>query len=453
MSEVKIIIPEKVNSIIKTLEDAGYEAYAVGGCIRDIILGREPRDWDITTSALPQQVKSLFRRTVDTGIKHGTVTVMIGDEGFEVTTYRVDGIYEDGRHPRDVSFTRELKEDLRRRDFTINAMAYNDRDGLVDIYGGMEDTEKKIIRCVGEPEERFGEDALRMLRAIRFSAQLGYEIDPDTEKAISKLSGNLKKISAERIHAELIKTLVSDHPEKIEKAYELGLTAVFLPEFDTAMQTEQNHPHHCYSVGKHIIKSICEIEADPVLRLAMLLHDIGKPKTLTIDEEGKTHFHGHPAVSERMGVAIMRRLKMDNDTIRKVSVLVRYHDYGNALPATEKTVRRALNKIGDDLFEDFLKVKEADVYAQSDYLREEKIEKIKEWRRIYREIIEKGQCFSIRDMKISGKDLIAAGTAPGPALGEILNKLLEEVLDDPEKNNREYLLKRAGELKSGPQDS
>ena len=453
MSEVKIIIPEKVNSIIKTLEDAGYEAYAVGGCIRDIILGREPRDWDITTSALPQQVKSLFRRTVDTGIKHGTVTVMIGDEGFEVTTYRVDGIYEDGRHPRDVSFTRELKEDLRRRDFTINAMAYNDRDGLVDIYGGMEDTEKKIIRCVGEPEERFGEDALRMLRAIRFSAQLGYEIDPDTEKAISKLSGNLKKISAERIHAELIKTLVSDHPEKIEKAYELGLTAVFLPEFDTAMQTEQNHPHHCYSVGKHIIKSICEIEADPVLRLAMLLHDIGKPKTLTIDEEGKTHFHGHPAVSERMGVAIMRRLKMDNDTIRKVSVLVRYHDYGNALPATEKTVRRALNKICDDLFEDFLRVKEADVYAQSDYLREEKIEKIKEWRRIYREIIEKGQCFSIRDMKISGKDLIAAGTAPGPALGEILNKLLEEVLDDPEKNNREYLLKRAGELKSGPQDS
>lgn len=453
MSEVKIIIPEKVNSIIKTLEDAGYEAYAVGGCIRDIILGREPRDWDITTSALPQQVKSLFRRTVDTGIKHGTVTVMIGDEGFEVTTYRVDGIYEDGRHPRDVSFTRELKEDLRRRDFTINAMAYNDRDGLVDIYGGMEDTEKKTIRCVGEPEERFGEDALRMLRAIRFSAQLGYEIDPDTEKAISKLSGNLKKISAERIHAELIKTLVSDHPEKIEKAYELGLTAVFLPEFDTAMQTEQNHPHHCYSVGKHIIKSICEIEADPVLRLAMLLHDIGKPKTLTIDEEGKTHFHGHPAVSERMGVAIMRRLKMDNDTIRKVSVLVRYHDYGNALPATEKTVRRALNKIGDDLFDDFLKVKEADVYAQSDYLREEKIEKIKEWRRIYREIIEKGQCFSIRDMEISGKDLIAAGTAPGPALGEILNKLLEEVLDDPEKNNREYLLKRAGELKSGPQDS
>jgi len=450
LSEVRITIPERVNSIIKTLEDAGYEAYAVGGCIRDIILGRKPQDWDITTSALPQQVKSLFRRTVDTGIKHGTVTVMIGDEGFEVTTYRVDGIYEDGRHPRDVSFTRELKEDLRRRDFTINAMAYNDRDGLVDLYGGMDDIDNKIIRCVGEPEERFGEDALRMLRAIRFSAQLGYEIDTDTEKAISKLSGNLKKISAERIHTELIKTLVSDHPEKIEKAYELGLTAVFLPEFDTAMQTEQNHPHHCYSVGKHIIKSICEIEADPVLRLAMLLHDIGKPKTLTIDEEGKTHFHGHPAVSERMGVAIMRRLKMDNDTIRKVSVLVRYHDYGNALPATEKTVRRALNKIGDDLFDDFLKVKEADVYAQSDYLRKEKLEKIAEWRRLYLEIREEGQCYSIKNMKISGKDLIALGMPAGPGIGNILDKLLDEVLDDPGKNNREYLLKRAEELRSCP---
>lgn len=450
MSEVRITIPERVNSIIKTLEDAGYEAYAVGGCIRDIILGRKPQDWDITTSALPQQVKSLFRRTVDTGIKHGTVTVLIGDEGFEVTTYRVDGVYEDGRHPRDVSFTRELKEDLRRRDFTINAMAYNDRDGLVDLYGGMDDIDNKIIRCVGEPEERFGEDALRMLRAIRFSAQLGYEIDPDTEKAISKLSGNLKKISAERIHTELIKTLVSDHPEKIEKAYETGLTAVFLPEFDTAMQTEQNHPHHCYSVGKHIIKSICEIEADPVLRLAMLLHDIGKPKTLMIDEEGKTHFHGHPAVSEKMSIDIMRRLKLDNDTIRKVSILVRYHDYGNGVPASEKTVRRALNKIGDELFGDFLKVKEADVHAQSDYLREEKLENIEEWRRIYKAIREKGQCFSVKDMKISGKDLIALGIPAGPEIGNILDKLLDEVLDDPEKNDREYLLGRAEELRSCP---
>ncbi len=449
MSEVKINIPERVNSIIKTLEDAGYEAFAVGGCIRDIILGRQPQDWDITTSALPQQVKSLFRRTVDTGIKHGTVTVMIGDEGFEVTTYRVDGIYEDGRHPRDVSFTRELKEDLRRRDFTINAMAYNDRDGLVDLYGGMDDIEKKTIRCVGEPEERFGEDALRMLRAIRFSAQLGYEIDPETEKAIGKLSGNLSKISAERIHAELIKILVSDHPEKIEKAYETGLTAVFLPEFDTAMQTEQIHPHHCYSVGMHIIKSICEIEADPVLRLAMLLHDIGKPRTLTTDDEGRTHFHGHPAVSEKMSIAIMKRLKLDNDTINKVSILVRYHDYGNGVPASEKTVRRALNKIGDELFDDFLKVKEADVHAQSDYLREEKLENIEEWRHLYKDIKEKGQCFSIKDMKISGKDLIAIGMRPGPELGNTLDSLLDEVLDDPEKNDREYLLKRAEELKAG----
>ena len=449
MSEIKLNIPERVNSIIGTLEEAGFEAYAVGGCIRDLILGRTPQDWDITTSALPEQVKSLFRRTVDTGIKHGTVTVMIGDEGFEVTTYRVDGIYEDGRHPKEVSFTRELKEDLRRRDFTINAMAYNDKDGLVDLYHGIEDIEKKIIRCVGDPEERFEEDALRMLRAVRFSAQLGYEIEPETEKAICKLSGNLKKISAERICTELMKTLVSDHPERIEKAYETGLTAVFLPEFDKAMQTEQNHPHHCYSVGKHIVKSICEIEPQPVLRLAMLLHDIGKPRTLTVDDDGKTHFHGHPVVSEDMAVTIMKRLKMDNDTIRKVSILVRYHDYGNGLPVTEKTVRRALNKIGDDLFLDFMKVREADVYAQSDYLREEKLEKLAGWRETYKEIKEKGQCFSAKDLKIGGKDLIELGMKPGPAMGSILEKLLDEVLDEPEKNNRDYLLKRAKELDTG----
>ena len=449
MSEIKLNIPERVNSIINTLEEAGFEAYAVGGCIRDLILGRKPQDWDITTSALPEQVKGLFRRTVDTGIKHGTVTVMIGDEGFEVTTYRVDGIYEDGRHPKEVSFTRELKEDLRRRDFTINAMAYNDKDGLVDLYQGMEDIERKLIRCVGDPKERFEEDALRMLRAVRFSAQLGYEIDPETEKAISSLSGNLQKISAERIHAELMKILVSDHPERIRKAYETGLTAVFLPEFDKAMQTEQNHPHHCYSVGEHIIKSVCEIEPEPVLRLAMLLHDIGKPRTLTIDEEGQTHFHGHPAVSEKMSVSIMKRLKMDNDTIRKVSILVLYHDYGNSLPVTGRTVRRALNKIGDDLFSDFLKVREADVYAQSDYLREEKLEKINEWRKVYKEIKENDQCFSAKDLKIGGKDLIELGIKPGPVMGSILEKLLDEVIDDPDKNDRDHLLDRARELYTG----
>ena len=249
-----IELPEKVKYVIDTLMDAGYEAYAVGGCIRDSILGRKPEDWDITTSANPMQVKNLFRRTIDTGIQHGTVTVMLEKEGFEVTTYRIDGEYEDGRHPKEVVFTSNLIEDLKRRDFTINAMAYNEKDGLVDAFCGIEDLEKKVIRCVGNPEERFQEDALRMMRAVRFAAQLGFSIEKNTKRAIVELAGNLAKVSAERIQVELVKLLVSNHPEEFMTAYETGLTKVFLPEFDAMIKTPQNNKHHCYNVGEHTIE-------------------------------------------------------------------------------------------------------------------------------------------------------------------------------------------------------
>ena len=444
--DIRINIPERANLIVKTLQDAGYEAYVVGGCVRDEILGRKPDDWDITTSALPEQVKALFRRTVDTGLKHGTVTVMQGDEGFEVTTYRIDGEYEDGRHPKNVEFTRNLSEDLRRRDFTINAMAYNDREGLVDLFNGLGDIEKKVIRCVGDPEERFGEDALRMLRAVRFSAQLGYTIDESTEKAISKLSGNLEKISAERIHTELIKLLVSDNPMMLKKAYETGMTKVFLPEFDKAMETDQKHIHHCYSVGEHILHSIDAVEPTPVLRLAMLLHDIGKPETLSVDEDGTTHFRGHPAVSMEMAKKILRRLKLDNDTIDKVSVLVRYHDYGNGKEADEKIVRKALSKIGAELFPAFLEVRRADVYAQSDYMKQEKLDNIAAWDKMYKQVLEKEECFCLKDMKITGRELKELGVKPGPLMGEILSRLLEEVIDDPSKNDPGYLTERASQM-------
>ena len=251
---MKINIPQKAAQILKTLNAAGYEAYVVGGCVRDSILGREPGDWDITTSALPEQVKELFRRTVDTGIQHGTVTVMMDKEGFEVTTYRVDGEYHDGRHPDAVTFTRSLEEDLKRRDFTINAMAYHPEHGLVDLFGGMEDIGKRIIRCVGNPVERFTEDALRMLRAVRFSAQLGFTVEENTKAALARMSGNLEHVSAERIQTELVKLLVSDHPDYLRTAWETGLTREFLPEFDACMETEQNTPHHCYTVGEHILK-------------------------------------------------------------------------------------------------------------------------------------------------------------------------------------------------------
>lgn len=284
-----INIPQKAAQILKTLNAAGYEAYVVGGCVRDSILDRVPGDWDITTSALPEQVKELFHRTVDTGIQHGTVTVMMGKEGFEVTTYRVDGEYHDGRHPDAVTFTRSLEEDLKRRDFTINAMAYHPEHGLVDLFGGMEDINGKIIRCVGDPVERFTEDALRMLRAVRFSAQLGFTVEENTKAALARMSGNLEHVSAERIQTELVKLLVSDHPEKIQDAYELGITKVILPEFDAMMETTQETLHHCYNVGEHTIHALMNIPADKVLRLTMLFHDTGKPARKTVDPLSLIH--------------------------------------------------------------------------------------------------------------------------------------------------------------------
>lgn len=440
---MKIEIPEQAKFIIETIREAGFEAYVVGGCVRDSLMGRVPEDWDITTSAEPEQVKALFRRTIDTGIQHGTVTIMLDRQGFEVTTYRVDGKYEDNRHPKEVTFTPSLEEDLKRRDFTINAMAYSEEDGLVDLFGGLEDMKKKRICCVGDAEERFGEDALRMMRAVRFSAQLGYCIEEKTQEAIRKLVPALCHISAERIQVELVKLLVSDHPDYLRIAYDTGITNMILPEFDVLMETPQNHPHHCYSVGEHTLHSLLEVEPDKCLRLAMLLHDIGKPATLTVGEDGITHFHGHPEVSEEMAGKILRRLRFDNDTIRKVTRLVQYHDYGNDLEPTPRIVRRAVNKIGEDIFPGFLKIKRADILAQSLYLREEKLDNIRKWGDLYQEIRESGQCVSLKDLAITGDDLIAAGRAPGRELGSILNALLELVLEHPEYNTRDVLLKEA----------
>ncbi len=436
---MRIQLPDKVHNIINTLEEAGYEAYAVGGCVRDSILGRKPDDWDITTSAKPEETKHLFPRTVDTGIKHGTVTVLLGGEGFEVTTYRIDGTYEDGRHPTEVTFTANLKEDLRRRDFTINAMAYNDRSGLVDLYGGLADMENRVIRCVGDAGERFDEDALRMLRAVRFSAQLGYRIDEATGEAVRALAPNLQKISAERIQAELVKLVTSPHPDYLRNAYELGITAQILPEFDLCMETPQRHKHHCYDVGEHILHSMLGVEADKVLRLGMLFHDIGKPQTLTIDPDGTTHNKKHPFEGEKITRKVMRRLKFDNDTTDKVTKLVLYHDYDIA--PTEAGVRRAVNRIGEDIFPMIFTVRRADIAAQSDYMREEKLAKVAHIEKLYREILARRDAVTVKDLAISGNDLIAEGMPPGRQIGETLSALLERVLDDPSLNTKEILLK------------
>ncbi len=445
---IRIRMPDKVKFIIDKITAAGFEAYAVGGCVRDSILGRTPQDWDITTSARPEQVKALFSRTVDTGLKHGTVTVLLGKEGFEVTTYRIDGEYLDGRHPREVIFTPSLEEDLKRRDLTINAMAYNDENGLVDLFGGRNDIQERIVRCVGDPKQRFGEDALRMLRAVRFAAQLGYRIEESTGDAIGRLAPGLRQISAERIQAELVKLMTSPHPEFLKMAYDFGMTAVFLPEFDRIMETEQNHPHHCFSVGEHTLHALTEVEPDRILRLAVLFHDIGKPAALTVDEDGMTHFHGHAGVGAEMTGQILRRLKFDNDTVGRVCKLVLYHDYGNGQEPDMRFLRHAVNQIGEDAFPGIFLVKRADIMAQSDYMRREKLSGLERWQKLYQKLLEEKQCVSLRTLAVSGADLIGLGMDPGRKLGETLQKLLELVLEEPERNSREFLLARAEEMLS-----
>lgn len=435
---MQIILPEKVQYILHTLEETGFEAYAVGGCVRDSLLGREPDDWDITTSARPQQVKAVFPRTIDTGIQHGTVTVMMGKEGFEVTTYRIDGEYEDSRHPKEVIFTANLVEDLKRRDFTINAFAYNDRSGIVDAFDGMTDLQNGIIRCVGEAKERFTEDALRMMRAVRFSAQLGYSIEEKTKEAIIELAPNLKNISAERIQVELVKLLQSPHPDYLRIAYDLGITKVILPEFDRAMETPQNNPHHVYNVGEHLLHTLLYVKPDRSLRIAALLHDIAKPDTEETDSDGISHFHGHADAGEEKAAAILRRLKFDNDTISKVKKYVKYHDY--KIEPRPRAVRRALNKIGKEYFEQILELKQADMLAQSTYQREEKEENLRQVRALYEEILRKEECVSLKELALTGKDLMELGVPQGKQLGMILQQLLEDVLENPEHNTREYLV-------------
>ena len=439
MDNCYIHLPDNVHKIIATLQAHGHEAYAVGGCVRDSILGRTPGDWDITTSAMPEETKALFDKTFDTGIEHGTVTVLLGKVGYEVTTYRIDGKYEDSRHPSEVTFTRNLRDDLLRRDFTINAMAYNEKDGLIDIFGGLNDLNAKTIRCVGNAKERFSEDALRILRGIRFAAQLGFQIEEETRQGMSELAPTLQNISAERIQVELIKMITSDRPELLREAYLLGLTKVFLPEFDEIMCTTQETPHHMYTVGEHTLHAMMNVRTDKILRLTMLLHDMGKPALKTIDEKGPAHFKKHAIERERIAKTVLKRLKFDNDTLNKVAKLVFYHDY--RMPATAKNVRRAMNIIGEDLFPYYMEVRRADVMAQSMYLRDEKIQNLDEIEKKYGDIISAGQCVSLKDLAVTGRDLIAAGITPGKEIGEKLNQLLDIVIDDPSLNTKETLLK------------
>lgn len=466
-----INLPKDVATIINTLEKAGYEAYAVGGCVRDTILGRVPQDWDITTSAGPDKIKALFRRTIDTGIQHGTVTVMLNRTGYEVTTYRIDGEYEDNRHPKSVEFTDDLKLDLERRDFTINAMAYNASRGLVDEFEGIRDLETKVIRCVREPGARFDEDALRMLRAVRFSGQLGFTIEENTRQAIVERAENLQKISAERIRTELTRLLVSKDAGMLREAYQTGMTKTFLPEFDSMMETEQKNPHHIFTIGEHTIYSIkvmnfffgkhsedwdgSQIPGEVIslaeefteglnekqhmiLCVAMLLHDVGKPKTMTVDEEGIGHFYGHQQAGEEMAQGILRRLAFDNETIGIVRRLIRWHDYRYG--TTVKAMRKALAKTGKDIMPFLFLVQLSDILAQNPNTWEKKLEGIFTAVTLWKQVLESGAALEIKDLQISGRDLLELGVKQGPEMGRILKEVLEYVIENPEYNQKEELL-------------
>ena len=431
-------MPEKVSRILNTLSAAGFEAFAVGGCVRDAILGRVPGDWDITTNALPEQVKALFRRTVDTGIAHGTVTVMLGSDGFEVTTYRLDGDYSDSRHPDKVTFTASLEEDLKRRDFTINAMAYHPEKGMIDLFGGQEDLQRRIIRCVGDPRERFDEDALRIMRALRFSAQLGFRIEEQTRAAIRAFAPRLQLISRERIHDEFLKLLLSSHPDRLADMAECGITAQVFPLWDTMLETAQNSPFHQYSVGVHTLKVIEGVPAEPVLRLAAFLHDCGKPACKSTDLGGRDHFYGHAEKSAEIAEDFLKEYRFDNKTIADVLQLIRVHD--DHYHGTRENVRREMNRVGQELFPSYLKLILADNLAKSRYALEEFMPRYERFRKLYEEILQEGDPITLKDLAVKGSDLIAAGMKPGPAMGETLNRMLDDVLGNPKHNNKEYLL-------------
>lgn len=433
-------IPSGAGRILDTLHAAGFEAYIVGGCVRDCILGRTPTDWDITTSASPQKVKRLFRKTVDTGIQHGTVTVLMPDGQYEVTTYRVDGEYLDGRHPEEVTFTASLLEDLKRRDFTINAMAYSEETGVIDEFDGIGDIRRKRIRAVGDPDQRFSEDALRIMRALRFSAQLDYSIEEKTKEAITRFAPRLSLVSAERIRTELEKTICSEHPDRLRDAYRLGVTKYFLPEFDACMNCTQNNPHHRYTVGEHILHAMQSVRADKVLRLTMLLHDIGKPSCKTTDAEGIDHFHGHVMKSAEMAGRILKRLRYDNATSDTVVRLVRCHDM--YMESTESAVRFGMVRVGPELFLSLMEVKLADGAAQSSYRIEAKRRQVDTWIRLYREITRRGDCLDLKHLAVTGKDLMAAGVPRGPEIGAVLTRMLQDVLQEPSHNEKTYLMNR-----------
>lgn len=438
-----IPVPEYVVKAIDLLEKGGYEAYCVGGCVRDSILGREPSDWDVCTSATPDEMKACFEgyRTIDTGIRHGTLTVIVDRNPLEITTFRTDGDYASHRRPVSVNFIRDLSGDISRRDFTVNALCCDKNGAVTDMFGGTEDISNKIIRCVGDPNERFEEDALRIMRALRFASTLGFEIEKNTADAIFRKSNLLEYISVERIFSELKKLICGRNAAKVLEDYK-DIIAVIIPEITPCFGFGQHNIHHCYDVWTHIVKSVGNVRPDERLRLAMLFHDIGKPSMARFDEDGTGHFKGHPIKSAEMLTEILDRFHSDNATIAYVRDLVIEHD--NRIPIARKNVKRFMAKHSFDFFMDYLEVRRADTMAQSDYMRQEKLDELEKLAFIAVEVNNENCCLKLTDLAVDGKDMISLGMS-GRQIGAMLQRLLDLVVDDKLENNRSVLLEYAKE--------
>lgn len=429
---MKIDIPKDVEYILSTLEDNGFEAYIVGGCLRDIILNKVPKDWDVVTSAKPAKIQEIFPKTFDVGVKHGTVVVPVNSVNYEITTFRMDG----GKKGN-------IQDDLGKRDFTMNAIAYSPRSGLLDPFLGTEDITKKCIRAVESADDRFSEDPLRMLRAIRFSAQLCFDIEENTLKGLIDNSQKICAVSFERIREELSKILLND-PSKLKLVRDVGILKYILPEFDDCFGVQQNHPYHIYDVAQHTIVSIANSEKSCILRWTMLFHDLGKPSTKIVGKDGYDHFYGHQEVSSKLANKIMNRLKFDNDSIMDITTLIEWHD--RIIEPEKKIIRKMLSKLGKELLLLLLKVQQADGLAQNTKFSTDKTENMDKIIELILEIERNNDCLSLKDLAIDGNDLILLGLRPSKEMGQVLDNLLTMVIENPKKNNEEELKIEASKI-------
>lgn len=448
---MKCNIDEKCLYILRKLEKSGFEAYIIGGCVRDMIMGRQVNDFDITTNALPEQIIEVFadEKTIPTGIKHGTVTVMYENEPFEITTFRIDGEYSDCRRPDSVEFTSSLREDCARRDFTMNAIAMDCNGNISDFFGGIQDIEKRIIRCVGDPEQRFMEDALRILRAVRFSSTLEFDIEENTAEFALKLRKNLDFVSAERIRAELVKLICGKNCIDVMLNYR-EIIGQIIPEMNVCFDFSQHSPYHRYNVYEHIVRAVGNAPDSEILRTALLFHDIGKPQTFRLDENGRGHFKGHAEVSANIAREIMRRLTFDNKTIDTACTLIAMHgdkfnfggDDRKSMPIGD--IKRMISKIGAENFFLLLKLKKADNSAKNDFVLDEnnELDRIAE---VAEKLIAENCCMSLAQLEINGNDLKSVGLK-GRAIGECLNNLLDKVMGDEIENNYNKLIEYAKEM-------